>query len=160
MEGILRYKSRLYIGSNTAVKNRILASIHSSAVGGHSGIQATYMRAKANFFWPALKRDVLMLVSTCDTFQRNKHEHTFPAGLLQPLPIHDHAWQHISMDFVEGLSMSEGKSVILVVVDRLTKYAHFIGLHHPYTTSSVAREFISQVFKLHGLPSSIVQSVH
>ncbi|XP_026383778.1 uncharacterized protein LOC113279293 [Papaver somniferum] len=150
------YEVRLYVGSSSTTKSKILNSLHCSAVGGHSGMQATYIRAKSYFFWPGMKKDILLYVSTCDVCQRNKGEHTFPSGLLQPLPIPDHVWQHISMDFIEGLPMSERKSVILVVVDRLTKYNHFIGLHHPYTASSVAREFISHVFKLHGLPSSIV----
>ncbi|XP_026417003.1 uncharacterized protein LOC113312466 [Papaver somniferum] len=156
LNGILRYKERLYIGSSTSTRTKILDSIHSSAVGRHSGMQATYIRAKSYFYWPAMKKDILLFVSTCDVCQRHKGEHTFPAGLLQPLPIPDHAWQHISMDFIEGLPMSERKSIILFVVDRLTKYIHFIGLHHPYTAASVAREFLSNVFKLHGLPASIV----
>ncbi|XP_077223447.1 uncharacterized protein LOC143857059 [Tasmannia lanceolata] len=60
------------------------------------------------------------------------------------------------MDFITGLPMSEGKDVIMVVVDRLTKYAHFVALTHPYTASTVARLFFDNIFKLHGLPSSIV----
>lgn len=60
------------------------------------------------------------------------------------------------MDFVEGLPLSEGYSVILVVVDRLTKYAHFLALKHPYTSDKLAQLFIGQLFKLHGMPHSII----
>ncbi|XP_026396413.1 uncharacterized protein LOC113291049 [Papaver somniferum] len=63
---------------------------------------------------------------------------------------------NITMDFIDGLPISNRKSVILVIVERLTKYAHFIALQHPYTAASMAQEFLTNVFKLHGLPSSIV----
>jgi transposase InsO family protein len=76
--------------------------------------------------------------------------------MLVPLPIPDMAWQHISMDFVEGLPKSNGKEVILVIVDRLTKYAHFVPLAHPYNVSTVVQAFTETVFKLHGMPQSIV----
>jgi len=66
------------------------------------------------------------------------------------------AWQSISMDFVEGLPSSGGKNCILVVVDRFSKYAHFLPLAHPYTALSVAKLFLQQVYRFHGLLDSIV----
>lgn len=77
-------------------------------------------------------------------------------GLLQPLPILTKIWCDISMDFVEGLPKSEGKDVILVIVDRLTKYAHFLPLSHPFSASQVAKLFLDHIYKLHGLPQTIV----
>ncbi|KAL0325112.1 UNVERIFIED_CONTAM: Retrovirus-related Pol polyprotein from transposon [Sesamum radiatum] len=74
----------------------------------------------------------------------------------QPLPIPEQAWSCISMDFIEGLPSSEGKDSILVGVDRITKYSHFIALKHPYTATSIAKLFFDNIYKLHGLPTSIV----
>jgi len=79
-----------------------------------------------------------------------------PAGLLQPLPIPTQIWTNVSMDFIEGLPSSNGYTVIMVVVDRLTKYAHFVALKHPFSAVSVAKEFVANVVRLHGIPTSIV----
>ena len=76
-------------------------------------------------------------------------------GLLQPLDILGQAWAVISMDFIEGLPKSEGKNVILVVVDKLTKFAHFLSLSHPFNAQEVAIVFMDSVIKLHGVPHSI-----
>ncbi|XP_026428499.1 uncharacterized protein LOC113324393 [Papaver somniferum] len=114
------------------------------------------MRAKAYFQWPGMKSDIIEFVTSCDICQRNKGDHNYPTGLLHSLPIPDHAWQHITMDFVEGLPKSGGKDVFMVVVDRLTKYAHFIALSHPFTASTVAQHFPNNVFNVHGLPVSII----
>ncbi|GJX38757.1 retrotransposable element Tf2 [Tanacetum coccineum] len=77
-------------------------------------------------------------------------------GYLQPLPIPEKVWSEVSMDFIVGLPKSHGNTVIFVVVDRLSKYAHFMALNHPYTASSVAQVILDFVYKLHGLPNSIV----
>jgi hypothetical protein len=103
-----------------------------------------------------MKQAIKTYIKNCDTCQRIKTETTKPAGLLQPLSIPYRPWHSISMDFIEDLPTSNRQSVILVVVDRLTKYVHFIPLSHPYTAAKVASLFMQYVFKLHGLPSSIV----
>jgi hypothetical protein len=83
-------------------------------------------------------------------------EQLHPAGLLQPLQVLSMVWADIAMDFVEALPKVSGKSIILMVVDRFSKYAHFIPLGHPYTATTMARAFFSGIVRLHGLPSSIV----
>jgi len=76
--------------------------------------------------------------------------------MLQPLPIPSKPWTDISLDFVESLPKSHGFDVIMVVVDRLTKFVHFMPLSHPYTASKVATVFMKEIYKLHGMPQSIV----
>lgn len=78
------------------------------------------------------------------------------AGILQPLPVPLQVWDNISLDFIEGLPSSYGKYIILVIIDRLTKYVHFVALSHPFTVRNVAKSFVENVVKLHGMPKSIV----
>jgi hypothetical protein len=103
-----------------------------------------------------MKAEVSAFIKQCPTCQRNKSENIPYPGLLQPLPIPDMAWQHVTMDFIEDLPKSNGHDTILVVVDKLTKYAHFIPLSHPFTTRTIVQLFIDNVFKLHGLPLVII----
>lgn len=77
-------------------------------------------------------------------------------GLLQPFSVPKSIFSDIIMDFIEGLPNSNGKSTIVVVVDRLSKYAHFLLLPHPFTTAMVAHHFLDHVYKLHGLLETIV----
>jgi hypothetical protein len=152
---VIRYKGRIWIGANSALRTKLISTLHSSAIGGHSGIQATYQRVKRLFAWTGLKLAVGEFVRQCSICQHAKHSIAHPAGLLQPLPIPDGAWQDITMDFVEGLPLSEGYNVILVVIDRFTKYAHVVPLRHPYSAPVVARMFVDTIVKLHGMPKTI-----
>jgi hypothetical protein len=154
--GIIRYKGKIYVGNAPVLKTQLLTALHSSALGGHSGSKATYHRVKRIFYWPGMKASVEKFVSECPTCQRAKGENCHYPGLLDPLPVPDMAWTHISLDFIEALPKSNGKEVILVVVDRLTKFSHFIPMSHPYTVQSVAQAFIDNILKLHGPPIAIV----
>ncbi|KAF0935051.1 hypothetical protein E2562_029639 [Oryza meyeriana var. granulata] len=92
----------------------------------------------------------------CVTCQQYKADHLRPAGLLQPLPVPSAVWADIGIDFIEALPKVQGKTVILSVVDRFSKYCHFIPLAHPYTAESVAHAFFADIVRLHGVPQSIV----
>ena len=107
-------------------------------------------------FWDGMKQDIHNFVAECDVCQNNKGETVKLLGTLQLLSIPLAIWKDISMDFTTGLPKSGNKSVIMVVFDHLSKYAHFCALQHPFTTSTVAQIFMDQVFKLHGMPHSIV----
>jgi Chromo (CHRromatin Organisation MOdifier) domain len=85
-----------------------------------------------------------------------KPEQQASTGLLQPLPILTDAWTSIGIDFITGLLKSDGKEVIMVIVDGLTKYVHFIPLSHPYTVWDIPQAFFDNIYKLHGFPTSII----
>lgn len=144
------------IGANTALQTKLIAALHDSALEGHSGITATYQRVRKLFAWPGLKRAVEDFMHECLACQQAKHEHCHPVGKLQPLPVPLESWHDLMMDFVERLPNSEGHDSIMVVVDRLTKFAHFVPLRHPFTAAQVARAFWDSIIKLHGVPHFIV----
>ena len=96
------------------------------------------------------------MVSSCEVCQRHKYNSTSPTGLLQPPPIPHQIWEDISMDFIEGLLKSRGRDIIMVVVDRLSKYAHFLSLTHPFSAPQVVQVFLSKIIKLYDIPRSIV----
>lgn len=103
-----------------------------------------------------MKQSVKEFVANCSVCSHAKPDRSRYPGLLQPVQIPSSAWQIISMDFVEGLPTSQSFNCILVVVDKFTKYGHFIPLKHPFSALSVAKLFLTHVYKLHGLPQSII----
>ncbi|GKC26258.1 retrotransposon-related protein [Tanacetum coccineum] len=149
-------KGKLIIGDDSQFRQELFKHFHEGSQGKHSGVQATLKRMRAQVYWKEIRKEVKERVRTCTVCQRFKPELVPYSGLLQPLPIPEKVWTHISIDFVDGLPMSKGKSVLMVVVDRLSKYGHFIPLTHPYSTITVAQAFLDNVYKLHGLPNVIV----
>lgn len=156
VDGFLFRKHRLVVPNNDQVRLVILQWLHSSHQGGHSGIRASTHRIKSLFYWKGLSKSVAEFIQRCETCLRCKYEPHAVPGLLQPLAIPDGVWQSIAMDFIEGLPKSHGKDTIWVVIDRLSKYAHFIALSHPFSASTLAEVFINNVYKLHGAPANIV----
>ncbi|KAA0039091.1 Transposon Ty3-G Gag-Pol polyprotein [Cucumis melo var. makuwa] len=154
--GLLMYKNRLVILKHSSLIPVILDTFHNSVVGGHSGFLRTYKRVAAELYWDGMKADINKHCEECLTCQRSKSLALSPAGLLVPLEIPQSIWSDISMDFVEGLPKSSGFEVILVVVDRLSKYGHFLSLKHPFTAKLVAELFVKEVVRLHGFSLSIV----
>lgn len=120
----------------------LLADAHSS---GHEGTQKTLHRLQSQFHVPGIHKLVQEFVRSCATCQRNKSKHLHPSGLLQPMQIPHQVWDDISMDFVEGFPKIHGKSMILIVVDRFSKYAHFLALSHSYIESLVACMFFDNM---------------
>jgi hypothetical protein len=108
------------------------------------------------FFWDGMKQDICTFVAECDTCQCNKCETVKPPGTLQTLMIPPTIWMDISIYFIVGLSKSSNKSVIMVVVGRLSKFSHLCSLQHSFTTSTRAQIFMDNIFKLHGLSHSIL----
>jgi hypothetical protein len=155
-DGLLRFKGRIWIGADPELHKMIVSAFHDSPVGGHSGIPVTYRRLVSLFKWTGMKQFIHSFVRSCHICQQAKPERTLPAGLLQPLPIPSQPWEMASMDFIDGLPPSRKFNCILVVVDKLTKFAHFIPLHHPYTAVKVAEVFLDNVYKLHGLSQFLV----
>ena len=103
-----------------------------------------------------MKRSMAEYVAICDTCQRVKAKHQRPVGLLQPLKIPEWKWEEITMDFIVGLPRTQkGYNSIWVVVDRLTKVAHFIPVNTTYSGARLAELYISRIVCLHGVPKII-----
>lgn len=154
-DGLIKYKNKIWVGHNSTAQHSIIQALHASPVGGHSGIYPTYVKIKNLFAWPGLKKMVQDFVTQCTICQQAKTEKVKYPG-LQPLPVPSYAWQVVTMDFIEGLPKSRNFNCILVVVDKFSKYAHFIPLSHPFTAMKVAMLYMDNIFKLHGLPQAIV----
>ncbi|GKC84985.1 retrotransposon-related protein [Tanacetum coccineum] len=134
----------------------VVSSVASDVMDKRKGVLVTTKKLNVVLYWKGLKRMVRKFFKECDTCQRQKPDLSAYLGLLQPLPIPERIWTQVTMDFIEKLPNSQGKTGIMVVVDRLSKYAHFMPLAHPFSASQIAQVFLDRVYKLHGLPESIV----
>ena len=123
----------------------------------HPGGTKMYQDMKRTFYWPNMKREVAEHAAHCLTCQQVKAEHLRPAGVLRPLDIPEWKWESIGMDFIMGLPKTRGGlDAIWVIVDRLTKSAHFLPIKSKWSVEVLATLYVKEIVRLHGIPSSIV----
>ncbi|KAD5318340.1 hypothetical protein E3N88_18286 [Mikania micrantha] len=146
VDGLLFFQRRLVIPDVSDLRSRLLQAAHDSPIGGHGGFLKTSKRLTSQYFWPQMNKDIHLYVQRCLICQQQKYQTTSPAGLLQPLPIPNQIWEDVAMDFIVGLPVSNHMETILVVVDRLSKYAHFLCLSHPFTAKTVVLSFARRLF--------------
>ncbi|GJT74185.1 putative nucleotidyltransferase, ribonuclease H [Tanacetum coccineum] len=156
-EGVVWFEDRLCVPNDQTLREKIMTEAHSSPFTIHPGSTKMYKDLKQYFWWNGMKQDVATFVSKCMTCQQVKIEHQRASGLLQPLEIPMWKWDEISMDFVTGLPTTQKRhDAIWVVVDRLTKSAHFLPIRKNYGISKLAEIFQQEIVRLHGTPTSIV----
>jgi len=156
---MLGYKKRLYRPNHNSIKNLILEEFHKSHYAGRPGYQKMITILRKEYYWLGMKRDVAEYLARCLDCQKIKFEHQHPAGLLQPLPIPEWKWETISMDFITGLPKTrKNNDSIMVVVDKLSKSAHFIPMQSTYKAVLIAHIFMKNIFRLHGLLKKIISN--
>nr|AAT47081.1 putative polyprotein [Oryza sativa Japonica Group] len=156
-QGTIWMGERLCVPENKELKDLILTEAHQTQYSIHPGSTKMYQDLKEKFWWVSMRREIAEFVALCDVCQRVKAEHQRPAGLLQPLQIPEWKWEEIGMDFITGLPRtSSGHDSIWVVVDRLTKMAHFIPVHTTYSGKKLAELYLARIMCLHGVPKKIV----
>ncbi len=136
-----------------SVRTSVLQWGHFSSLACHLGATRTHRLIKQRFWWPSMVRDTRRFVLACPICAAGKNRP--PAGLLQPLSVPSRPWSHIAMDFVPGLPLSNGKTVVLTVVDRFSKATHFIPLPKLPSARETATIVLDHVFRIHGLPVDI-----
>ncbi|KAL0541114.1 hypothetical protein IC582_021151 [Cucumis melo] len=153
----LMFEERLCVPEDSAVKTELLTEAHSSPFTMHPGSTKMYQDLRSVNWWRGMKREVADFVSRCLVCQQVKAPRQHPAGLLQPLSVPGWKWESVSMDFITGLPKTlKGYTVIWVVVDRLTKSAHFVPGKSTYTASKWGQLYMTEIVRLHGVPVSII----
>jgi len=156
-DGILAMQKRVYIPEDKDLKENILREAHESRLTVHPGSTKMFKDLKEYYWWPMMKKEIAEYVAKCAICQQVKAEHKRPAGELQPLPIPEWKWENITMDFVSGLPKSKkGNDAVWVIVDRLTKSALFLPMKMTDSVDKLAKLYVSEVVRLHGVPVSIV----
>ena len=155
--GVLYFGDRLCVPDQEELRRQILDEAHRTPYAMHPGSTKMYQDLKNRFWWPGMKRDIARYVSICLTCQRVKAEHQRPGGVLQPIQIPEWKWEDISMDFIVGLPRTtNGFDAIWVIVDRLTKSAHFLAIKISYSMEKLAQLYLQEIVRLHGVPRTII----
>ncbi|GJT57003.1 reverse transcriptase domain-containing protein [Tanacetum coccineum] len=135
----------------------IMDEAHKFKYSVHPGADKMYYDLRDTYWWLGMKRYIATYVSKCLTCSKVKAEHQRPSGLLQQPEIPEWKWDKITMDFITKLPRSKsGHDTIWVIVDRLTKSAHFLAIREDYSTEKLAKIYIDEIVARHGVPVSII----
>ena len=157
IEGELVLKEeKVYVPKDEELRVEIIRLHHDVPVAGHRGRWKTVELVTRNYWWPGVTRDVGKYVEGCDLCQQMKNRTEEPAGKLKLSEVPQKTWTHLTVDFITKLPVVAGKDVILVVCDRLSKMTHFVVTTEGTSVEGLARLFRDNVWKLHGLPESVV----
>jgi hypothetical protein len=156
-DGSLRFGNRLCVPNDPDFKEENLSEAHNTGYTIHLGGTKMYRDLKGTIWWNNMKREIAGYVARCLVCQQVKIEHQRLGGLLQPLPIPEWKWEHISMDFVTGFPRTPSGNVsIWVIVDCLTKYAHFLAIKVGLSLERLTKLYVNEIVRLHGVPVTIV----
>ncbi|XXG74434.1 hypothetical protein AAC387_Pa07g3155 [Persea americana] len=154
---VLYYHDRLCVLDIRELKDKILADAHHSRYSIYPGSTKMYQNLKSYYWWNNMKKEIADYVSRCLMWQQIKAEHQKPSGLLHQLDIPHWKWEHITMDFIAGLPVTRRRGdSIWVIVDRLTKSAHFLPVSMRAGLDVLAKLYVDRIVSLHGVPTSIV----
>jgi hypothetical protein len=156
-DGSLMMGQRLYVPNDETVKRMVLQEAHESKFSIHPGSTMMYQDLKHLYWWPNMEREIAEYMSKCGICQQVKVEHQRPAGPLQPLQILEWKWEMITMDFVSGFPKGrKGNDTIWVIIDQLMKSALFLPIKMTDLVDKLAKIYINEVVRLHGILVSIV----
>ncbi|KAL2237891.1 UNVERIFIED_CONTAM: Transposon Tf2-11 polyprotein [Sesamum indicum] len=157
VDGVIMNGGRVCVPDTDGLREAIFQEAHNAPYAMHPGTTKMYRNLKSYYWWQTMKKDVAEFVAKCMTCQQVKAEHQAPAGKLRPLSIPEWKWEKITMDFVVGLPRTFKKhDAIWVIVDILTKSAHFLSVQIIDSLDKLAGLYISEIVRLHGVPISIV----
>jgi len=154
-DGIVLKKGRIYIPEGD-LRREIIQLHYDTPVGGHGGRWKMAELIVRNYWWPEVTKEVGRYVDGCDACQRYKNQSEVPAGKLMPNAIPEKPWSHISADFITKLPLAQGYDAILVVCNHFSKIVHFIATTEKTSAEGLAKLFRDHIWKLHGLPESII----
>ena len=155
-KGTVFFGNRLVVPKHRDLRQLILKEAHDTPLSIHPGSTKMYRDLRQRFWWTRMKRDIAQFVAECDVCRCIKAEHQRPAGTLKPLPIPEWKWDTVGMDFITGFpNTQKGNDAIFVVIDRLSKVAHFLPIRESITASQLGDFYVSRVVSLHGVPLEI-----
>ncbi|KAI3795190.1 hypothetical protein L1987_37839 [Smallanthus sonchifolius] len=155
--GLLYYLNRIWVADRNDLRTFLMNEAHKTRYSIHPGADKMYQDLRQQYWWPGMKKDIALYVAKCLTCSKVKAEHQRPSGFLEQPEIPVWKWENIDMDFITKLPRtSSGYDSIWVIIDRLTKSAHFLPIREDYRVEKLARIYIDEIVSRHGVPLNII----